>query len=68
MARDGECRFMPVAVATGGGVTGGRTSDDAGVGPVIEVVLRNGRMLRLAEGVAPARAVALADALEGCGR
>jgi len=42
-----------------------RGADDE---PVIEVVLRNGRVLRVPEGVAPARAVALADALEGIGR
>jgi len=34
----------------------------------VEVVLRNGRVLRLPEGVATGRAVALADALEGVGR
>jgi transposase len=33
----------------------------------LEVVLRNGRMLRVPEGVAPLRAGALADALEGVG-
>jgi hypothetical protein len=37
---------------------------DAGHEPVIEVVLRNGRLLRLPEGVAPARAAMVADALE----
>jgi hypothetical protein len=31
----------------------------------IEIVLRNGRVLRVSDGVAPARAAALADALEG---
>jgi transposase len=31
----------------------------------LEVVLRNGRMLRVPEGVTPSRAGALADALEG---
>jgi len=36
--------------------------------PAIEVVLRNGRLLRVPDGVAPTRAVALADALEGIGR
>ena len=34
----------------------------------VEVVLRNGRMLRVPEGVAPSRAGALADALEGIGQ
>jgi hypothetical protein len=41
------------------------TANAVGVGSVIEVVLRNGRVLRLPEGVTPARAVILADALEG---
>jgi hypothetical protein len=39
-----------------------------GSDPIIEVVLRNGRVLRLPDGVAPARAIILADALEGTGR
>ena len=56
-------RFVPVAIATGDGAAA-VTADGVGLGPVIEVVLRNGRVLRLPEGVAPARAVALADALE----
>ena len=34
----------------------------------LEVVLRNGRMLRVPEGVTPSRAAALADALEGIGQ
>jgi transposase len=34
----------------------------------VEVVLRNGRTLRVPEGVAPSRAGALADALEGIGQ
>ena len=52
-----ECRFVPLAVAAEGG--------QVGLPQVIEVVLRNGRLLRLPEGVTPARAVVLADALEG---
>ena len=52
-----ECRFVPIAVAAEGG--------QVGLPQVIEVVLRNGRLLRLPEGVTPARAVVLADALEG---
>jgi hypothetical protein len=35
---------------------------------MVEVVLRNGRVLRLSEDVATARAVSLADALEGFAR
>jgi transposase len=38
---------------------------DCDIEPAIEVVLRNGRMLRVPDGVAPARAGALADAIEG---
>jgi transposase len=64
-AGEGAARFVPVAVAMNGGV-GAKTGIAAIVEPVIEVVLRNGRMLRLPEGVAPARAANLADALEGC--
>lgn len=65
MAPDGGYRFAPVVVASGGGVPV-PTRGDAGAGSVmIEVVLRNGRVLRVPEGVAPARAVILADALEG---
>jgi hypothetical protein len=43
-------------------------ASDDGMWPVIEVVLRNGRVLRLSERAAPARAALLADALEGSGR
>jgi transposase len=61
---DEECGFAPVAIASvDGAVVASRTA--LGAGPVIEVVLRNGRVLRVPEGVAPARAVVLADALEG---
>jgi len=65
-APDSGCRFVSVAVAAGGGITGPTRSD--GGAAVIEVVLRNGRLLRLPEGVAAARVVTLADALEGVGR
>jgi transposase len=67
VAADDTARFVPVAIATGNGAAA-VTADGVGLGPVIEVVLRNGRVLRLPEGVAPARAVALADALEGLAR
>jgi len=59
-------RFSPVLVASDGGVPR-RARSDAGEA-VIEVVLRNGRVLRLPDGVAPARVAALADMLEGSGR
>jgi transposase len=67
VASDDGSRFVPVAVATGESITA-VTMNGAGLGPMIEVVLRNGRLLRVPEGVAPARAVALADALEAYGR
>jgi transposase len=61
---DGGCGFVPVAVAPDGVAMGaGRRAGAAE--PVIELVLRNGRILRLPAGVAPGRAAALADALEG---
>lgn len=59
-----RARFVPVAVAVGNEAAPA-TADGAGVGSVIEVVLRNGRVLRLPAGVTAARAVILADALEG---
>ena len=61
---DNGARFVPVAVTAAPGVAG-MAKQASGVGSLIEVVLRNGRLLRLPEGIAPARAVALADALEG---
>ena len=60
-------RFVSVAVGPAGGARAVRMRG-ADREPVIEVVLRNGRVLRVPEGVAPARAVALADALEGIER
>jgi transposase len=44
------------------------TADSAIAEARVEVVLRNGRTLRVPEGVAPSRAGALADALEGIGQ
>jgi transposase len=64
---DDRARFVPVAVARGNEASAER-AEAVGVGSMIEVVLRNGRVLRLPEGVTPARAVILADALEGLGR
>ena len=58
---------MPVAVASGSEASAA-TPDAVGRGSVIEVVLRNGRVLRLPEGATPARAVILAEALEGLAR
>jgi len=65
---EGGRRFVPVAVASGGAATvPARHGAGAGTA-VIEVVLRNGRVLRVVESVAPARAASLADALEGLER
>ena len=59
-----ECRFVPIAVAAEGGQVGLPQKAAVDASLVIELVLRNGRLLRLPEGVTPARAVVLADALE----
>lgn len=64
---DGEARFVPVAVATQSSVSAA-PENDAGAGSLLEVALRNGRVLRLSDRMAPARAALLADALEGCAR
>jgi transposase len=63
----GEARFVAVAVATQSSVSAA-PENDAGAGSLLEVVLRNGRVLRLSDRMAPARAALLADALEGCAR
>lgn len=67
VAGDERPRFVPVAVAAApaSARAAGVRVQGTGVGPLIEVVLRNGRLLRIPEDIAPARAVALADALEG---
>ena len=62
-AADG-CRFVPVAVAKEAKLSPQATVV-VGRSGMIEVALRNGRVLRLPDGVALERAVALADALEG---
>jgi transposase len=64
---DGEARFVPVSVAARSDVSVTPESD-AGAGSRIEVVLRNGRVLRLSDRAAPGRVAQLADALEGCPR
>jgi transposase len=60
--------FSPVVVASDGGVAHAARSNASTGGAVIEVVLRNGRSLRVAEDATPARVAALADVLEGRGR
>ena len=63
-APDGRSRFALVAVASGKGVARPIGSEGC-FRSMVEVILRNGRVLRLAEGAAPGRAALLADALEG---
>jgi transposase len=60
-------RFVPVTISAGSDPAA-LAAKAGGCDPIIEVVLRNGRVLRLPDAVAPARAIALADALEGTGR
>jgi transposase len=63
-ATGAAARFVPVRTAAADGVTSVGMRVPEAVLP-IEIVLRNGRVLRVSDGVAPARAAALADALEG---
>jgi len=56
---------MPVAVESEDGAALPAESGDGG-GSIVEVVLRNGRRLRLSDRMAASRAASLADALEGC--
>jgi transposase len=65
--------FVPVSIAPAGrAMPVSMVQRDSAVSDTadtrLEVVLRNGRMLRVPEGVAPSRACALADALEGIGQ
>ena len=59
--------FVPVTIAPASRVVpvslGSAIADSR-----LEVVLRNGRLLRVPEGVAPSHVGALADALEGIGQ
>jgi transposase len=59
--------FAPVVIASDGGVPRAARSDAGAGDAVIELVLRNGRVLRVPEDAAPARVAALADVLEGSG-
>ena len=63
---DGEARFAQVTVASSTEAVHPPTNE-ASEAAVVEVLLRNGRVLRLTERVAPAHAARLADALEGGG-
>jgi transposase len=60
---DTKARFTPVAIVAGATPATVREARDTAM---IEVVLRNGRVLRLCAGVEPGNAARLADALEGC--
>ena len=55
--------FAPVAIAA---VAAPAREGHDGDAAIIEVVLRNGRVLRLCASVAPGDAARFADALEGC--
>lgn len=59
-------QFAPVAVALPPTSIGADAVPACG--SAIEVRLRNGRVLRVAEGIAPARVAQLAEALEGNAR
>jgi transposase len=65
MVADG---FSRVVVASDGGQPGASRSDAGADVALIEVVLRNGRVLRVPDDAAAVRVAALADALEGSGR
>ena len=67
IAPDDGARFVPVAVATESCVALPIESNKR-PGSSIEVVLRNGRVLRLLEEVTPRLVGQLADALDGSGR
>jgi len=58
-----KTRFAPVAIVSGATPATAREARDTAM---IEVVLRNGRVLRLCADVEPGNAARLADALEGC--
>jgi transposase len=64
---EGEGRFAQVTVAPASDAVHSRTNE-ASEAAVVEVLLRNGRVLRVSERVTPAHAARLADALEGGGR
>ena len=63
-APDIEARFVPVAMAAPNNAPVSPESD-AGGSATLEVVLRNGRVLRLPDCAAPARVAQIADALDG---
>jgi len=60
---EAKVRFAPVAIVP---VTTPATAREGGEAAMMEVVLRNGRVLRLSESIPPGNAARFADALEGC--
>ena len=64
---DGEAGFARVTVAPASDAVHS-PPNEAREGATVEVLLRNGRVLRLSERVTSAHAARLADALEGSGR
>jgi transposase len=60
---EAKVRFAPVAIVPVATAPAAREGRDAAM---MEVVLRNGRVLRLCESIAPGHAAKFADALEGC--
>ena len=63
----GDVRFAPVVMVPAADAMRPIASEARGAA-VIEVVLRNGRILRLPERIAPETAARVADALEAGGR
>ena len=63
----GAVRFAPVVMVPAADAMRPIASEASGAA-VIEVVLRNGRILRLPERIAPENAARVADALEAGGR
>ena len=61
----GRPRFAPVVVASGSDVSGPAPATDHGASSLVEVLLCNGRVLRVPEQAALARVAGLADVLEG---
>jgi transposase len=68
MVVDGGGGFSRVVVASDGGQPCRPRSHAGADAALIEVVLRNGRVLRVPNDAATVRVAALADALEGSGR
>jgi transposase len=60
--------FSRVVVTSDSGMLCAPRSDARVGSACVEVVLRNGRVLRVSDDAAPGRVAALADALEGSGR